>query len=979
MSQTKPISYIYNPDNQSAEELIAGFVVRTSEFQRIFDDIHSSKMTSPEQGYLILGPRGSGKTTLLLRLMHEIEHDKSLSNWLIPVRFSEELYDVRKLERLWKKTIEYLDEREIIPGILDKLEKFESLCYTESYEEDALSILVSSLKASRLKIILFIDNLGDILDKFDERDQKRFREVLITVPEIRIVGASSRNLEHTYDYSKPLYDFFKKMYLGGLTRDETITLLRRLAADHHSDTVEHIIQKEPERIEALRQLAGGVPRTIVLLFEIFSDDQNGSAVGDLEQLLDAETPLYKHRMDDLSPQQQTIVDALAIAWDAMSTKDISGEVRMESKAVSSQLRELEKQGLVHAIETQTKNNLYQITERFFNIWYLMRNGSRREKLRVKWLVRFLETWCSDADLADRAQKHLEALAQKSFSPRYAQYLTEALIGTGRIPYDLGHKLITLTRSMLKGSGEPSLAKQLSASDIEIVNEVNALIEAKQYQRAIKKLEAISYQTGFKELQIGIIYELDLRDYKKAEANYLRAAELKNADSMNNLGLLYVNQFQNYKEAEKYFQMAISHGVKGATNNLGILYANYLFDYEEAKACYLKAIEYGFSDTLSNLALLYAEHDKDYRAAEKYFLLAIDKNVDNAFYNLANLYEDNLQDYNNAEKYYLKAIEKNDLAALNNLALLYENHFQDNEKALKYFLEAIGKGHVRSMFNLALMYERKIQDYEKAEEYYIMAANHGLVDSMVNLGDLYQNRFEDYENAKLYYERAIGEGDARALNNLALLYEIKLQDYQNAEKYYRMAIAKDYIGAMYNLGRVYDYHSHDYEAAAVYYSMAAEKNNELAMNNLAYLYFRLGENKEKALELSRISFSKNTDLVPFPVLILILLWNDKIEEAFQLFLERISLTNTNQEGNLARITDVLIFLMAKRQYHRVVSLFDDEKYTKYEFKARFKPVYYALMYFMKKEYSNEYLKMGEEIRETFQAIIERVERMRVEYA
>ena len=46
--------------------------------------------------------------------------------------------------------------------------------------------------------------------------------------------------------------------------------------------------------------------------------------------------------------------------------------------------------MVEKVETKTKNHLYRLEERFFNIWYLMRFG-RKTHQRVLWLVRFFET------------------------------------------------------------------------------------------------------------------------------------------------------------------------------------------------------------------------------------------------------------------------------------------------------------------------------------------------------------------------------------------------------------------------------------------------------------------------------------------------------------------------------------------------------------------------------------------------------------
>ncbi|MGB8192161.1 MAG: hypothetical protein WCF67_09595, partial [Chitinophagaceae bacterium] len=100
---------LYNPHEQSKEQLISGFVVRTNTFQRIFDDIKNSKMIYPEQHYLIEGQRGMGKTTLLLRLAYEVENSPGLNQWLIPVILKEEAYyGITKLYKLWEEVARLL-------------------------------------------------------------------------------------------------------------------------------------------------------------------------------------------------------------------------------------------------------------------------------------------------------------------------------------------------------------------------------------------------------------------------------------------------------------------------------------------------------------------------------------------------------------------------------------------------------------------------------------------------------------------------------------------------------------------------------------------------------------------------------------------------------------------------------------------------------------------------------------------------------
>ena len=434
MAGKPTVFHVYNPKNQTPDQLIDGFVVRQKLFNRLFKEIQQSSMEYPEQHYLIAGKRGMGKTTILLRLSYEIEEDESLKNWLIPIVFNEEEYGIRRLYKFWLRIGELLAEKK--EGFQDLLVEMEDLSLQfeddQELEKELYNILINQLQEQEKKIILFIDNFGDMFQKFNEREAHRLRKILQTAAEIRIIAASSVVLEAFYDYNHPFYEFFKVIRLNGLDTEETHELLLKLAEIYNQDHVEEVIQQQIGRVESLRRLSGGVIRTIILLFEILIDESGGTAFQDLEVILDHVTPLYKHRMDDLSPQQQEIVEIIALNWDGISVREICERTRMESKAVSSQLNQLVKYDVVTKIPTKTKNHLYQISERFFNIWYLMRHGRKSDKRRVLWLVRFLEEWCDEEELLRRANKFLESLKVGNYEQRAAYLVSEALAHTRQI-------------------------------------------------------------------------------------------------------------------------------------------------------------------------------------------------------------------------------------------------------------------------------------------------------------------------------------------------------------------------------------------------------------------------------------------------------------------------------------------------------------------------------------------------------------------
>ncbi len=138
MLQTNYTSYKYNPNEINEKDFLERFVIRND----IFEDIKNVDFNVSNQHYIIVGQRGQGKTFLLRRISIAIKNDKKLTKFLIPVKFSEEQYQIRSLCRFFEVIAEELQENnsEIFPNILDDLEKYiddedyESKCF-EYFEE----------------------------------------------------------------------------------------------------------------------------------------------------------------------------------------------------------------------------------------------------------------------------------------------------------------------------------------------------------------------------------------------------------------------------------------------------------------------------------------------------------------------------------------------------------------------------------------------------------------------------------------------------------------------------------------------------------------------------------------------------------------------------------------------------------------------------------------------------------------------------
>ncbi len=629
MSQTNYSRYKYTPDQIDEQEFLDKFVIRTHDFEDIFEDIQNSDFSVPNQHSIIVGQRGQGKTTLLRKVMLEVSSDERLNNFLLPIKFAEEQYQIRSLSRLWEEIADYLQSlhEENFPTILDDMEgHFDD----SDYEEKSFSYLEKAVKAKDKRLLLLIDNVDELLGKLKEKEQRKLREILLTSNLFKIIGGSTKMFEQQYDYSKPFYEFFKLIKLTGLNKEESHVFLTSIGNGSQKQKIEAIIKNTPERIETLRRLTGGVPRTLVMLFDIFVDE-GGDAFDDLIKVLDDATPLYKHRMDDLPETLQEITHTIAMNWDGITAKEIAKKTRMESKVISAQLKQLEtKYGLVESVSIG-KNKIYKIEERFFNIWYLMRFGRKKDRQKVEWLVNFLSSWCDKDELEHRAQSFMKALRGGQVKESHAYHMCEALSYAG-LDMDTEHKMKEETKAYLVAQ-RSNYIKELSPSDLDTAKKAIAMSEAGDVDEAIELLLKSQKSSPSVHALLGGLYHTQ-GNYKLAESFFLKA-EKDNLDiAFLGLANLY-NDLKQEDKAENYYLKAITANNTQALYNLANFYHKEE-RFNKAKLYYTKSIKVGHVEALLDLACLHEEQEQ-FEKAENYFLQAIDAKVDFARTGLAFMY------------------------------------------------------------------------------------------------------------------------------------------------------------------------------------------------------------------------------------------------------------------------------------------------------------------------------------------------------
>ncbi|MDR3339883.1 MAG: AAA family ATPase [Candidatus Symbiothrix sp.] len=412
---------LYNPQRQSAEVTEKLFVVRQKQFDLLLESILEEKNDSIPQHYLIVGQRGMGKTTILKRMEVEL-HKEQYRQQFIPLLFPEEQYNVKDLAEFWINCLDALaDSLELekyaveTVASIDKKVKELSAKEPKTISEESFKFLMNTCRELHRRPVLLVDNIGLVLNRLNKHEQHVLRALLSENGTPIVVSAGITVTDDVINYDMPFFDFFQIQYLKKLRFEEFMELLENLAKHTQNDTdIVSLIRKEQPRLRALFQLTGGNPRTAVILFKLLVKGFSTNINDDLDALVDEVTPLYKAKFEELPQQQQIIIDAIAMNWDAISLNKMATATHFKNNQLSPQLKRLVEEGWIETTPAyKAKGNAYSISERFFNIWFLMRRSNRRKKKEIHYLSKFLESFYG-GDLENVAKNHLVKCENDAF-------------------------------------------------------------------------------------------------------------------------------------------------------------------------------------------------------------------------------------------------------------------------------------------------------------------------------------------------------------------------------------------------------------------------------------------------------------------------------------------------------------------------------------------------------------------------------------
>ncbi len=238
------------------------------------------------------------------------------------------------------------------------------------------------------RLVLLVENLNMLFTDMADPDAGwRLRHTLQTEPLIVLIGSATSRFDEIDRSDHALYDIFRVITLPTLDADECHALWSSLSG--HPRASQHI--------RPLQILTGGNPRLISVVAGLERTYSFKELMYNLLDLVDEHTEYFKSHIEALPPQQRRVYLALARLWKPATAREVASHARLDVNRCSAQLKRLVGRGAVSMEDKAKRRRTYQVAERMYNIYYLLRRPGAESHM-VDALVRFMGSYYSPDEL-----------------------------------------------------------------------------------------------------------------------------------------------------------------------------------------------------------------------------------------------------------------------------------------------------------------------------------------------------------------------------------------------------------------------------------------------------------------------------------------------------------------------------------------------------------------------------------------------------
>ncbi len=367
------MNFKYNPGFSSDEDLIGAFVVRQKELQQILQTIQENTGRT-YQHLLLVGARGTGKTMLVRRVAAEIRRSNELNQHWYPLVFGEESYRILSAGEFWLEALNHLAAQNPGSQWQGGYEELRGERDEKRLQQRAIAQLMDFADAQNKQILLIVENLNMLFDEqMSTGDDWDLRHTLQNEPRLMLLGTATQRFDEIDNVDKAWFEFFALHMMEPLKLSEICQLWSSIAEEDLSDN-----QMRPIQI-----LTGGNPRLLQVLAGVSKGVSFQDLMANLTQLIDSHTDYFKSLLENLPATERKVFVELLEFWKPASTNEIAKATRLDVNKASALLKRLLDRGAIEIVEQSSKKKYYQVSERLFNIYYLMRKrGGNSDRVRV---------------------------------------------------------------------------------------------------------------------------------------------------------------------------------------------------------------------------------------------------------------------------------------------------------------------------------------------------------------------------------------------------------------------------------------------------------------------------------------------------------------------------------------------------------------------------------------------------------------------
>ena len=584
----------YNPSFLTDDELIEGFVVRQATLTLLLEVVRDN-VRETNQHVLVIGPRGSGKTTLLRRLAAAVRQTPELAARWFPLPFGEESYEVASAGQFWLEAVHYLGLQTGDPTWLEVHAELLREPDETRLGQRCLARLLDFADSQGKRLLLLVENLNLLFsEQLSDDDAWALRATLMHEPRLMLLGSATNRFDAIRSKDQAMYELFRVIELPRLTVAECRSIWNRVTG-----------QEIPEdQARAIQILTGGNPRLLTILSVFGARRSFRSLLEDLSLLVDEHTDYFKSNFESLPPAERKVFACLAALWEDSTAGDVARAARMTTSQASAQLKRLEGRGAVKAGVLQKGKKKYQLAERLYNIYYLMRRSQDGGRVRavVNFMVQFYGQTRLHEAVADIAR---EACGLGDGQRSYHYRAMQMLCASPEVREKLERIRGALPPEFLQLPDIPEELKSLvSQRDEELLSNASTFIlgimnmlEAEQYvevETFLRKTLASQPNNTVALIVLGAVLA-DKLDQPEEGANCLRKAlEHKQDDAWPwaKLGEVLVEKLDRPGEAEVCLRkvLELKPDDADAWAKLGQLLDEKLDRPGEAEVCLRKILE-----------------------------------------------------------------------------------------------------------------------------------------------------------------------------------------------------------------------------------------------------------------------------------------------------------------------------------------------------------------------------------------------------